>query len=239
MILLIDIGNTTTDIGVFTKKKIIFLKKLKTHKNFQISTKNIKKAIVCSVVPPKTKEVISFLKKKRIQTFVIGKDLSVPLKSEYKGLLGQDRILNCFGALKVVKKLPLAVIDLGTAITLDFVDKRGVYKGGIIYPGLRLSLESLLERAYLLKDIKIKEIKKPKKLIGANSKETILSGLFLGARGVCELMIKRLKAKYPQLKTVLTGGDLKIANSWEFIDKIIPYLNLHSLRFIAEYYKIP
>ncbi len=238
MILLIDIGNTTIDIGIYKENKLSFLKKIKTHQKFCVNLRNIKNAIICSVVPPKTKEVLNYLKKRKINNFIIGKDLLVPLKSKYKGILGQDRILNCFGALKIIKKAPLAVIDLGTAITVDFVDKNYNYRGGIIFPGLRLSLEALLKRAYMLKDIRIKELQRPRKIIGNNSKEAILSGIFLGIRGVCESIIKKLKNKYPNLKVILTGGDLKIAKSWDFVDKIIPHLNIISLKFIAEHYKI-
>jgi len=240
-ILLIDIGNTHIHLGI-EDKGLKILPSLITHKTFSLSKKIISKihcCIICSVVPQKTKEIKKYLSQLHINTYILGKDITVPIKINYRGKpLGQDRILLCYGALQYFKP-PLIVIDLGTALTVDFVSSKGIYQGGIIFPGITLSLEALVKNAALLRHIDVSCVCKPKNLIGKNTYEAIGSGIWWGYKILCKGIVETLKKKHPSLKVILTGGGVKyFRRKWSFIDLFSPHLNLIALEKIAKFYNI-
>ncbi|MBF0489508.1 MAG: type III pantothenate kinase [Candidatus Omnitrophica bacterium] len=167
---------------------------------------DLKKVVICSVVPKTTVLVERFIKYSlNIKAVVVGRDVIVPIKNHYKNpaQVGQDRLLGSYAALKLYGK-PLIVVDLGTAITFDVISKKGEYLGGSIVPGIRLSAESLFLKTALLPEI---DIKAPKSPIGRTTQESILSGLFYGygvlCQGFIDLLARQLKANP---KVVMTGG---------------------------------
>lgn len=240
MKLLIDIGNTTIRSALLGKKLRV-LPLIDTRKEFYLSgrdIKGVKTCVICSVVPRKTKEAEKFIRSKGINVYVLGRDLRVPLKNNYKqkSNLGQDRILSCWGALHLFPS-PLAVVDFGTALTVDYVSRKNCYEGGIIFPGPRISISNLIDNASMLRKIPVKSFNTPKHLIGKTTRDAILSGIFYGYRGVCEYIIGAIKKKEPRLKVVATGGDSRqIAGNWAFIDRIEPDLTLLALKHISQYY---
>lgn len=247
-ILVIDIGNTTISGGVFREKKAIICFKLPTHnkgKNFykksilkflnkkSIKKEDFQKIIICSVVPEKTpiiKKLLFDIFKKKV--LLIGKDIKIPMKNKYRNpkQVGQDRLVNAYAGLKIYGP-GLIIVDFGTAITFDVVSKRGEYLGGLIFPGLDLSLDALYRRTALLPLIKIK---KPKSLIGKDTISCINNGVVFGTTGVCDEIIERLQRKLRGYKVVATGGDVNFIKQFSKKIRIVrPFLTLEGLRLLG------
>jgi len=220
MLLAMDIGNTTISLGVMRGKKIIDLWHVYTAQterqlisDLQKVLAGIKKRrylirdiIICSVVPRALGIVKPFLQKRMgIKVFVVGQDIKVPIKNNYRypKQVGQDRLVGAYAA-KVLYGAPLIVVDFGTAITFDIVSKKGEYLGGIIVPGIRLTAESLFKKTALLPKV---EIERPKELIGRDTKNSILSGIFYGYGSLCDGLIILINKKLKLKSTVIaTGG---------------------------------
>ena len=220
-VLIGDIGNTITkicviDIKTFKIKKTIHFNSHDIFsKNFL--NKNLKKifkskiiykvALFSSVVPRYQLILERFLKKiykiklREIKEKSIKKIVKINIKR--KNQVGSDRIANAVGVYKKYKSNCI-VLDFGTATTFDVVTKNGIYNGGIIAPGVNLSLKSLTSSA---DQIPIFSIKKQKKIIGKNTIEALRSGFYWGYSGLINNIIlkieKETKKKY---KIIFTGG---------------------------------
>ena len=216
-----DIGNTTTKICLLESrnykiKKIIYFNSNKIYSKKYLRTifkKIIKEekihkiALFSSVVPKYEKLIKSFLKKKynislkEIKDKKIKKIVKIRIKN--KKQVGSDRIANAVGVYKKYKTNSI-VLDFGTATTFDVVNKNGVYNGGVIAPGIKLSIKSLSSSA---DQIPLFSLKKQKKTIGKNTIEALRSGFYWGYLGLINniiLMIEReTKKKY---KIIFTGG---------------------------------
>lgn len=248
MLLAVDIGNTNITVGVFKfgKEKLLHQFRLstilqKTSDEYQLSLESllerekiklggIKVAVICSVVPAVTnsfKELIS--KKLGIPTYIIGKDLKVPLENLYRNpkQVGQDRLVNAYAAVKYYAA-PLVVVDFGTAITFDIVSRNKEYMGGMIVPGIEISLKALWERAALLPKI---ELIKPEAIIGKDTAESMRSGIFYGFSSLVDGTIDKIQKKFTKkLKVVATGGQAKfIAEFCKRIDAIDTDLTLKGI----------
>jgi len=212
VLLAVDIGNTNIGFALFKRGRII--------RRFEIPRKGYSKtrlfgklknlsgfdAIICSVVPQQTRTLCRDLKKIAKKTYIIGKDIEVPIKNLYHKpkQLGQDRMVNAYAARELYGK-PLVVIDLGTAITIDCVNKEGAYLGGMILPGLNLSLSALSEKTALLPKI---SLRRPKGLIGKDTESSIINGVVLGFAVTANSLSKRISGKIGKnVKIILTGGD--------------------------------
>ena len=216
-----DIGNTTTKICLvesknyqikkiiyFNSNKIYSLRYLRTIFKKIIKKRKIHKIALFSSVVPKYELLIkSFLKKKyhislkEIKDKKIKKIVKISIKN--KKQVGSDRIANAVGVYKKYKTNSI-VLDFGTATTFDVVNKNGVYNGGVIAPGINLSIKSLSTSA---DQIPLFLLKKQKKTIGKNTIEALRSGFYWGYLGLINniiLMIEReTKKKY---KIIFTGG---------------------------------
>ena len=216
-----DIGNTATkicliEIKTFKIKKIIYFNSNNiSSKNFL--KKNLKKilkkksvnkiALFSSVVPSYQLILKKFLKKnykiklKEIKEKAINKIVKINIKN--KNQVGSDRIANAAGVYKKYKANCI-VLDFGTATTFDVVSKYGVYNGGVIAPGINLSLTSLVSSA---DQIPAFFIKKQKKIVGKSTMEALRSGFYWGYSGLINNIIlkieKETKKKY---KIIFTGG---------------------------------
>lgn len=239
MLLAIDIGNTNISFGMFCAAKII--------KRFDIPTKNyslkrlkkklgkgyVNDAIVCSVVPKSTKilgeDLRGLLSKKPI---IIGKDIVVPIKNLYRKpkQVGQDRLVNAYAAVNLYGA-PLMVVDFGTAITFDVISKNKEYLGGMILPGLEISLDALFERTALLPKIKLE---RPRQFIGRDTKNSMLSGIVYGFASLVDTLTKRIKNKIGKHALVIsTGGNIQLIGKYcKSIDKIDRELTLKGLNLI-------
>ena len=211
--LLIDIGNSETKLyfykkrierKIFIKSKIISEKVLRNKLSFISKKKNrVDKVILSSVVPNLTKKIKKFFKSRNnlkvneIKDFNLKKHLKIKLNKKY---VGSDRIANAIGVDKYKNYI---VIDFGTATTFDIIIKNQYY-GGLISPGVKLSLETLFTRASLINPIKLKKIRV---VVGKNTKEAVRSGFFWGYIGLINNIIKLiLKNKRKKFDIILTGG---------------------------------
>ena len=211
--LLIDVGNTETKLyfykkrinkKIFVKSKLISEKILRNKLSFVLKKKNkVDKVILSSVVPKLTKKIKKFfrnrynLKVNELKDFNLKKYLKIKLNKKY---VGSDRIANAIGVDKYKNYI---VIDFGTATTFDVIIKNQYY-GGLISPGVKLSLESLFTKASLINPIKLKKIKA---VVGKNTKEAVRSGFFWGYIGLINNIIKLiLKNKRKKFDIILTGG---------------------------------
>lgn len=243
MLLAIDIGNTSISIGVMKNLDVVgnyHIDQAYTKRSLEKDIKDqlklihkkypqIKRIAVCSVVPQLNKRLARKIQKIfQIKPLFIGTDIEVPIKNNYDNpkQVGQDRLVGAFAA-KSLYGVPVIIIDFGTAITFDFVSKKGDYEGGMIIPGIRLSAESLFRKTALLP--RIEKIKAPKTLIGKNTEESILSGIFHGygamSRGLIDMISKSIKGRP---KVIVTGGYTQLMR--KFISKKIDKID-HQLVF--------
>jgi type III pantothenate kinase len=145
--------------------------------------------------------------------YVIGKDLKVPIINLYRKpeQVGQDRLVNAYAASLLYGK-PLVIIDSGTAITLDAVSGKGQYLGGMIAPGMEVSLKSLKENTALLPLVKPC---RPKGSIGSDTKNSMLSGVVLGTADLCRGLTGRLKQTLGKNARIIgTGGNIGLIGKY-------------------------
>jgi len=216
MLLVGDIGNTETKICLINSKKkiikkIIFSSKKITNnelinkmKILELKSKNIKKCLFCSVVPNTYKKFKIYLKKfYNIKSFEL-KDLKleklIKIKVNKKQV-GSDRLSNAIAVNN--NKDNFIILDFGTATTFDVLIKN-VYHGGIIAPGVKLSLSTLVSNATLIPNL---NLKKTNRVIGMNTKSAVRSGFFWGYRGLIDNILNLIKKETRKtFKIIITGG---------------------------------
>ena len=236
MILAIDIGNTAIHAGLFKGRTLKRQFSLPTRlarnaaalrRRLRIS--GVNGAIVCSVVPWATSAVTRALRETGIRPVVVGRHLRVPLINRYRypKQVGQDRLVGAYAAWKMYKKY-CVIVDIGTAITIDVVTKKGAYLGGVIAPGIGISLEALAARTALLPKVELRE---PPELLGRDTANSIRSGLLFGCVALCDGLVTQLKRRYaPKAVVIATGGSSAlIAKHARTIDHLKPHLVLEGL----------
>ena len=216
MYILGDIGNTETKIFlVSTNNKIVKKLNLSTKDinyinlnrlfiNFTVDYKKIKKILFCSVVPNSFSMIKKFLLKKTKLKCHEVKDLNlrslIKIKANYKQV-GSDRLTNAISLVN--NKNNFIVLDFGTATTFDVLIKN-VYSGGIIAPGVKISLNTLSDNATLIPKIDLKQIKN---IIGNNTISAVRSGFFWGYAGLIDNIIYLIKKETRKsFKVIITGG---------------------------------
>ena len=216
MYLLGDIGNSETKLCLLSKKnkilkKIIFStkdvnqKKLEINfKNLKLNYKKIEKILFCSVVPRSFNLIKKYLIKKTKVKCNEVKNLNlkslIKIKVNYKQV-GSDRITNAISLMN--NKDNFIILDFGTATTFDVLIKN-TYTGGIIAPGIRLSLNTLSDKATLIPKINLKLIKK---VIGKDTISAVRSGFFWGYAGLIDNIINLIKKETRKsFKVIITGG---------------------------------
>ena len=210
-----DIGNTLIKISILNKdfsiKKSYNLNTEKIYKKKYINSffkKFIKKdlynkVLFSSVVPIAYKKIYLYLKKKKIKVFEI-KDFQIKklikIKVNNFKQLGSDRIVNAIGSSQVKNAL---IIDFGTATTFDII-KNGIYEGGVIAPGIKLSIINLNKFAALIPLLNLKD---EQKSYGKNTKEALNAGFLWGYEGLVNNIINKIIIKSKSsYKITLTGG---------------------------------
>lgn len=244
MLLTVDIGNTSIHNGVFDGKKIkksfrlpTYSKSLKLeyYKKLKSCLKHIDSVIIVCVVPKVLKKVKAILKdlcSKKI--LVVGRNVDSGIKNLYKKpkQVGQDRLVNARAAYDLYGGSAI-IVDFGTAITIDVINKRKEYIGGIIVPGVELSLNALSEKAALLPRV---SLKKPKTILGQETSESMINGVVYGFSSLCDGVVEKLKNKYcKNAKVVATGGLSSFIGPYcKTISRIDPELTLKGLMIIAK-----
>ena len=242
----IDVGNTDIVVAIIQNFKIFKIKRFKTivvkKKNFFLfkKFKEIKKilrvqkkikCIISSVVPEINynlkKTCVFFLKENPHFVSFNKTKLNIKINLTNKNQVGADRIVNTV-AVKLLYKAPTLVIDFGTATTFDVINNSGNYVGGLITPGINLSLQNLFSKTSKLPLVKFKKINS---IIGKNTKNAIQNGLYWGYIGLVTYIIKKIQTKFKKkLFCVSTGGLSKIiSKDINLINTVNENLTIHGL----------
>ena len=229
MLLTVDIGNTTVAVAGLRGERVAFVKKLPSDLALDwtaalrelLEGVEARGAVLSSVVPALTGPVgegLRALTGKPVLVVDQNTDTGLDLSGYDTANLGMDRVVDCVAALARYTP-PAAVFDMGTATTLSVVDQGGVFRGGMILPGLALGLEALSARAAQLPPITLSA---PQGLLGTDTVSCMGYGALYGAAGAIEGIVARLEEELGPLTVVLTGGNstlvrplLRIPTAWE------------------------
>ncbi len=219
-----DIGNTNTVLGVFSEKSLVHEWRIRTDRyktedelgmlvkslfDYEhISFSDIENIIISSVVPPMMQAVEHMcVKYFKLTPFVVGNDnvrayldIRYPRPEE----IGADRLVNAIGAISLYDA-PLIIIDFGTATTFCYVDENRAYYGGIIAPGVKISMDALYAHAAKLPKI---EIQKPETVVGASTVGAMQSGVYYGYIGQVDGIVQQMKQEVQKEPTVIATGGL-------------------------------
>ncbi|WP_295858932.1 type III pantothenate kinase [uncultured Oscillibacter sp.] len=228
MLLAIDVGNSTTSVGLFAPdRELKFLATLdtgvrRTADQFSIDLMNVfalyhydlrdvSGAIICSVVPP-----LNFMLEKAVgrllgkPPMVVGPGLKTGLniRMDFQTQMGADIVADAVSALEKFSP-PIVTVDMGTATTIGVISHDRTYEGGLLLPGVDVSLEALSRRAAQLPAISLKH---PKSLIGKNTEDCMCAGIVYGTAGMIDGVIDRIREKFPglELSVVATGGSAPV-----------------------------
>ena len=248
MILTIDIGNTQTVFAVYGKdggQRDIWRRRTDTRAGadeigvwlwtlLDWAGLAPEAVIIGSVVPDATPgTVLACNRYLRIPAYVVGKDIKnygIEIASETPEQLGADRIVN---AVAMVEEgcCPGIVLDFGTATTFDVLDSQGFYQGGVIAPGIRLSLDALSQAAAQLPKL---DIKPTEKVIGKNTQNAMESGIFWGYAGLIEGVVQRIADELGVKPEVIATGGLAplFSAHMELISRSDPDLTLRGLYYL-------
>jgi len=257
MLLAVDIGNTNTSCGLFRGGRLVGRFELPTalgarrtgfrrRLRARLGGRRIEQALICSVVPQMTPVMAGALRRLGVRRIrVVGRDVKVPLRNRYRypRQVGHDRLVGAYAAWKEFglrrgtrdrgQGRDCIVCDFGTAITIDLVTRRGEYLGGVIAPGLQISLDALASRTALLPRV---ALRKPPELLGRDTANSIRSGLIHGAAALCDGLVARLKRHYsPSAVVVATGGSSPLITHYysREIDHLRPSLVLEGLFYLS------
>jgi type III pantothenate kinase len=251
MLLVIDVGNTNTVLGLYKDMKLARSWRLTTdkartadewamvvHELFSLSGlhfPDVSNVIISCVVPPllNTLEALcdDYFK---LKPLVVGPGIKtgMPIQYDNPREVGADRIVNAVAAY-AKQQTSLIVVDFGTATTFDYISSRGEYQGGAIAPGLSISAEALYESASKLPRV---EIVCPPQVIAKNTVNSMQSGLFYGYVGLVDGIVARMKQESREKPHVMATGGLAtlIAPYSQTIDEVDNSLTLEGLRIIYE-----
>ncbi|TXC85025.1 type III pantothenate kinase [Metabacillus litoralis] len=251
MILVLDVGNTNTVLGVYENDDLkhhwrIETSRNKTEDEFGIIIKNLFEhvglafdqvdgIIISSVVPP----IMFALERMCVKYFsikplVVGPGIKTGLNIKYENPreVGADRIVNAVAGIQDYGS-PLIIVDFGTATTYCYINEDKQYMGGAIAPGINISTEALYSRAAKLPRI---EISRPDHIIGKNTVSAMQAGILYGYVGQVEGIVKRMKDHSNHAPKVIATGGLAnlIAKESDSIDIVDPFLTLRGLQLIYE-----
>ena len=228
MLLAVDVGNSTTSVGLFqSDRTLCFLASLDTDSRktadqisidlmnlftlYHYSHKDVTGAILCSVVPP-----LNFMMEKALFRLLdrppmvvgpgvkTGLNIRMPIQTQ----MGADIVADAVSALERFQP-PIITIDMGTATTIGVISEGRTYEGGLLLPGVQVSLEALSHRAAQLPDISLQH---PKTLIGKTTEDCMRSGIVYGTAGMLDGIIDRIREEFPgkEVSVVATGGNAPV-----------------------------
>jgi type III pantothenate kinase len=251
MLLVIDVGNTNTVLGVYVGSNLrghwrLSTSREQTADEYGILIRNllaldgmqagsVKHMMVASVVPPLNGLLEEMAAKYfHLKPVFLGPGTRTGMAIHYDNPqdVGADRIANAVAAFEKLGG-PCIVVDFGTAVTFDVVSAKGEYMGGVIAPGIGVAAEALFQRAARLPRVEIRE---PEHVIGSNTIGSMQSGLYYGAIGLVDGLLDRLFAVLGKgCKVVATGGQaLLVAAASKYKLPVDASLTLEGLRIIYE-----
>jgi len=223
MLLAIDIGNTNIVIGCIENDEIKFKARIATDRTrtsdqygveiknmieaFGTNISDISDCIISSVVPPVFNSVCTgVIKIIGKQPMVVGPGLKTGLNIhvDVPSQVGSDRIVIAVAALAEYKA-PLILMDLGTATTIEVIEPENVYMGGVIFPGVKISLDALTQRTAQLPGINLDN---PKKVIGKNTVDCMRSGIMYGTAAMIDGIVDRMEEELGHSSTIIATGGL-------------------------------
>ena len=210
MLLVIDVGNTNTVLGLYSGNEPVRTFRIRTVKDRTVDELGIlvqslfehaklpptvEAAIVACVVPDMQPAFLEMCRRYfGLEALVVGPGIrtGMPILADNPREVGADRIVNSVAAYARVQDA-CVVVDFGTATTFDCVSARGEYLGGVIAPGLRISAEALFQRASKLPRV---NIERPRRIIGRNTIHSMQSGLFYGYVGLVDGVVEGILGEY-------------------------------------------
>lgn len=252
MIICMDVGNTNIKYAVFDGDRLVMSFRVATeHKktsdeyggqlisilgNNGVSRDMIEGGIISSVVPQ-----LDYTLERMCHTYLgitplqlaPGLKTGMNLRVDNAKEVGADRVVNNVAAVRKYGA-PLIIVDFGTATTFNVIDSKGEFIGGVIAPGIKGSLDSLVNGTAKLPRV---EIEKPRSVIGKNTVTNMQSGIFFGFSGLVEYIVKKIKRelKIENISTVATGGFSEvIASEISCIDYVDKLLTLEGLKYLYD-----
>ncbi|MFP4226249.1 MAG: type III pantothenate kinase [Desulfobacterales bacterium] len=251
MLLVVDVGNTHTVIGVFEKQELIRDWRIHTEpamtadefhllvsglfEQAGLKLDGIEKMVVSCVVPPLVNMIDAFCRKHigHLPLWISAQNVDMPILYDNPAEVGADRLVNAVAAYQKYAA-SLIVIDFGTATTFDVISEKGEYIGGAIAPGIGIAAEALFSRASKLPRV---EFQPPPQVIGTNTADSMKSGILFGYAELVDGMVRRIQSqlKPAEPKVIATGGMAPVMRDIsQTIESVEPELTIEGLRMISE-----
>jgi type III pantothenate kinase len=251
VLLVIDVGNTNTKLGVYAGARMVASSRLTTRREqtadeYGVYTQTVLReggvdpaaitGVAISSTVPRVQGTLEEMARRyfRVAALVAesGVNVPVPILVEYPREVGPDRLVKVVAAVALYRP-PLIVIDFGTATVFDCVSPRGEFIGGAIAPGIAIAAEALTSKAARLFGV---ELTRPKEAIGRNTVTNIQSGIIYGYAGLVDGLVARMRAEMEGAPTVVATGGLvglmqPVAASIQVVN---PHLTLEGLRIVHE-----
>lgn len=250
MLIVMDVGNTNTVMGIYSGDKLVDRWRLTSAKrtadeigftimgllnSASINKEDISAAVYASVVPSLDEMFLEGISKYLCVRYLKvspNLDTGLKIKTDNPSELGADRLLNAIAGISKYGP-PFIVVDLGTAITLDVVSAKGEYLGGTIAPGMEVSMELLFSRTAKLPQISLIA---PEHYIGDTTVSAIQSGIIYGTVGMVDKLVHGVFAELGrECRVIATGGHARIlAEHSDVITDVDQWMTLEGLRVIYE-----